>query len=74
MLDLVPQSPLHAVGNYGYKTVVMIRDGATDREARQPGGADLFICYAGVQMRETVTAEADWVVFDFQELITKSTG
>jgi len=40
-------------------------------QARQPGGADLFICYAGVQMREPVAAEADWVVFDFQELITK---
>ncbi|KAF8673424.1 hypothetical protein HU200_048989 [Digitaria exilis] len=59
--------------NYGYKTVVMIGDGATDLEARQPGGADLFICYAGVQMREPVAAEADWVVFDFQELITKLT-
>ncbi|XP_066340279.1 phosphoserine phosphatase, chloroplastic-like isoform X1 [Miscanthus floridulus] len=55
----------------GYKIVVMIGDGATDLEARQPGGADLFICYAGVQMREPVAAEADWVVFYFQELITK---
>ncbi|PAN16118.1 hypothetical protein GQ55_3G036700 [Panicum hallii var. hallii] len=57
--------------NHGYKTVVMVGDGATDLEARQPGGADLFICYAGVQMREPVAAKADWVVFDFQELITK---
>ncbi|CAO2142487.1 unnamed protein product [Urochloa humidicola] len=57
--------------NYGYKIVVMIGDGATDLEARQPGGADLFICYAGVQMREPVAAGADWVVFDFQELIAK---
>ncbi|PWZ29844.1 Phosphoserine phosphatase, chloroplastic [Zea mays] len=57
--------------DHGYKTVVMIGDGATDLEARQPGGADLFICYAGVQMREPVAAQADWVVFDFQELITK---
>ncbi|KAJ1263300.1 hypothetical protein BS78_09G173000 [Paspalum vaginatum] len=61
----------HIKKNYGYKTVVMIGDGATDLEARQPGGADLFICYAGVQMREQVAAEADWVVFDFLELITK---
>ncbi|RCV39173.1 hypothetical protein SETIT_8G202200v2 [Setaria italica] len=57
--------------NYGYKTVIMIGDGATDLEARQPGGADLFICYAGVQLREPVAAEADWVVSDFEELITK---
>ncbi|WVZ98918.1 hypothetical protein U9M48_044288 [Paspalum notatum var. saurae] len=56
--------------DHGYKTVVMIGDGATDLEARQPGGADLFICYAGVQMRDPVAAEADWVVFDFLELIT----
>ncbi|XP_066318503.1 phosphoserine phosphatase, chloroplastic-like [Miscanthus floridulus] len=57
--------------DHGYKAVVMIGDGATDLEARQPGGADLFICYAGVQMREPVAVEADWVVFYFQELITK---
>jgi hypothetical protein len=38
-------------------------------QARQPGGAELFICYAGVQMREAVAAKADWVVFNFQELI-----
>lgn len=40
-------------------------------QARQPGGADLFICYAGVQMREAVAAKADWVVIDFQELISE---
>ncbi|KAL5204429.1 hypothetical protein ABZP36_009300 [Zizania latifolia] len=55
----------------GYKTLIMIGDGATDLEARQPGGADLFICYAGVQMREAVAAKADWVVTDFQELIAE---
>lgn len=54
----------------GYKTMVMIGDGATDLEARQPGGADIFICYAGVQLRAAVAAQADWVVFNFQELIT----
>uniref|UniRef100_A0A0E0F7V3 phosphoserine phosphatase n=2 Tax=Oryza TaxID=4527 RepID=A0A0E0F7V3_9ORYZ len=86
--------------NHGYKTLVMIGDGATDlevcnwnapgyyirckyvslardqlpavvKDARQPGGADLFICYAGVQMREAVAAKADWVVIDFQELISE---
>uniref|UniRef100_K3Z978 phosphoserine phosphatase n=1 Tax=Setaria italica TaxID=4555 RepID=K3Z978_SETIT len=32
-----------------YKSLVMIGDGATDLEARQPGGADLFICYGGAR-------------------------
>nr|TKW29101.1 hypothetical protein SEVIR_3G373801v2 [Setaria viridis] len=52
-----------------YKSLVMIGDGATDLEARQPGGADLFICYGGVQMREAVARKADWVVSDFTELM-----
>ncbi|KAE8720477.1 Phosphoserine phosphatase [Hibiscus syriacus] len=53
----------------GYKALVMIGDGATDLEARKPGGADLFICYAGVQLREPVAAKADWLVFNFTDLI-----
>ena len=57
--------------DHGYNTLVMIGDGATDLEARQPGGADLFICYAGVQMREAVATKADWTVFEFQELISE---
>lgn len=55
---------------HNYKELVMIGDGATDLEARQPGGADLFICYAGVQLREAVAAKADWLVFNFEELIS----
>ncbi|XP_010537393.1 PREDICTED: phosphoserine phosphatase, chloroplastic [Tarenaya hassleriana] len=54
----------------GYKALAMIGDGATDLEARKPGGADLFICYGGVQLREAVAAKADWLVFDFQHLIS----
>ncbi|PIN11720.1 Phosphoserine phosphatase [Handroanthus impetiginosus] len=54
---------------HGYKSLVMIGDGATDLEARQPGGADLFVCYGGVQLRETVAAKADWLVFNFKDLI-----
>ncbi|KAJ9163527.1 hypothetical protein P3X46_023185 [Hevea brasiliensis] len=54
---------------HGYKALVMIGDGATDLEARKPGGANLFICYAGVQLRETVAAKADWLVFSFADLI-----
>ncbi|KAK8515861.1 hypothetical protein V6N12_016167 [Hibiscus sabdariffa] len=53
----------------GYKALVMIGDGATDLEARKPGGADLFICYAGVQLREPVAAKANWLVFNFTDLI-----
>ncbi|OVA02149.1 hypothetical protein BVC80_8787g15 [Macleaya cordata] len=52
-----------------YKAMVMIGDGATDLEARRPGGADLFICYGGVQHREAVAAKADWLVFHFRDLI-----
>ncbi|KAL8139553.1 hypothetical protein V2J09_005574 [Rumex salicifolius] len=56
---------------HAYNTMVMIGDGATDLEARQPGGADLFICYAGVQHREAVADKADWLVFDFKDMISK---
>ncbi|KAK4359994.1 hypothetical protein RND71_022223 [Anisodus tanguticus] len=44
---------------HGYKSLVMIGDGATDLEARMPGGADLFVCYGGVHLRESVAAKAD---------------
>ncbi|XP_038878378.1 phosphoserine phosphatase, chloroplastic [Benincasa hispida] len=54
----------------GYKTLVMTGDGATDLEACKPGGADLFICYAGVQLRENVAAKADWLVFSFVDIIS----
>lgn len=54
---------------HGYKTLGMIGDGATDLEARQPGGADFFICYAGFQLRDAVAAKADWLVFNFKDLI-----
>ncbi|XP_020689975.1 phosphoserine phosphatase, chloroplastic isoform X1 [Dendrobium catenatum] len=53
---------------HGYKSLIMIGDGATDLEARMPGGADLFICYGGVLLREAVAAKADWVVLSFEDL------
>ena len=34
---------LHAQEHCGYKSLVMVGDGATDLEARQPGGADLIV-------------------------------
>lgn len=55
---------------HGYKTVVMIGDGATDMEARDiPGGADAFIGFGGIAVREKVKAGADWFVTDFTDLI-----
>jgi len=55
---------------HGYKTVVMIGDGATDMEARDiEGGADAFIGFGGIAVREKVKAGADWFVMDFKDLI-----
>eukprot|EP00271_Cylindrocystis_brebissonii_P005280 TRINITY_DN1724_c1_g1_i1.p1 TRINITY_DN1724_c1_g1~~TRINITY_DN1724_c1_g1_i1.p1 ORF type:complete len:327 (-),score=54.15 TRINITY_DN1724_c1_g1_i1:652-1632(-) len=53
---------------HGYSNLVMVGDGATDLEARSPGGADLFIGYGGIQVRPKVAASADWFVFDFKEM------
>lgn len=54
---------------HGFKTVVMIGDGATDMEAREvEGGADAFIGYGGVAVRDKVKAGADWFVYDFAEM------
>ena len=49
--------------------VVMIGDGATDLEARRPGGADCFIGYGGIAQRAKVVAEADWFVTSFEPLM-----
>ncbi|CAK9148332.1 unnamed protein product [Ilex paraguariensis] len=57
---------------HGYQSLIMIGDGATDLEARQPGGADLFICYGGVQLRETVAAKADWLPRDIMKEVEVS--
>ncbi|KAJ0963492.1 hypothetical protein J5N97_028614 [Dioscorea zingiberensis] len=59
----------HIRKHRGYKAMIMVGDGATDLEARKPGGADLFICYGGVQLRESVATKADWLVFNFQDLL-----
>ena len=56
---------------YGFKTVVMIGDGATDMEARDsPHGADFFIGFGGVTAREQVRNGADWFVTSFDDLRT----
>jgi len=62
MWGLTPLNLLHKVGG---KAVAVQHI----RQARQPGGADLFIYYGGVQMREAVARKADWVVSDFHELM-----
>lgn len=54
---------------HGYQTLVMIGDGATDLEARRPGGADMFICYGGIVARPSVVTGADWFVTSFTDLI-----
>ena len=38
-------------------------------QARQDGGADLFIGYGGVHVREKVLAGSDWYVMSFEPLI-----
>jgi len=53
--------------NINYKTMVMIGDGATDAQAKPPAAA--FIGFGGVVVRETVKAQSDWFVTDFQDLI-----
>jgi phosphoglycolate phosphatase-like HAD superfamily hydrolase len=47
----------------------MVGDGATDLEARQPGGADIFIGYGGVVERPNIAQKADWYIYSIQPLI-----
>jgi len=55
---------------HGYKTVIMVGDGATDMEARDiEGGADAFIGFGGIAVREKVKQGADWFVEDFNDVI-----
>ena len=57
---------------HGYTTVVMVGDGATDMEARDiPGGADAFIGFGGIAVRDKVRDGADWFVTDFADMIAQ---
>lgn len=57
-------------GRYSFSKVVMVGDGATDMEARQlEGGADAFIGFGGVQVREKVKAGADLFIYEFDEIM-----
>jgi len=51
---------------FGYDTIVMIGDGATDAQAKPPAKA--FIGYGGVVERSAVKEQADWFVTDFVQL------
>ncbi|KAL7564372.1 hypothetical protein ACA910_001521 [Epithemia clementina (nom. ined.)] len=51
------------------KTVVMVGDGITDLEAiQEEGGADLFVGYGGVVVRDIIKKNADWFIMDYEEL------
>jgi len=51
-----------------FTRLVMVGDGATDLEARQPGGADIFIGYGGVVERPSVASKADWYIYNIRDL------
>jgi len=52
---------------YGYKTMVMVGDGATDAQAKPP--ADAFVGFGGVVSRAAVKEKACWFVHDFETMI-----
>ena len=52
---------------YGYKTMVMVGDGATDAQAKPP--ADAFVGFGGVVARAAVKEKACWFVHDFETMI-----
>jgi phosphoserine phosphatase len=52
-------------GQYGFKTVAMIGDGATDMEAKRDGAADVFIGFGGNVTRPDVKAGCDAWITDF---------
>eukprot|EP00208_Stichococcus_sp_RCC1054_P004468 CAMPEP_0206145770 /NCGR_PEP_ID=MMETSP1473-20131121/28474_1 /ASSEMBLY_ACC=CAM_ASM_001109 /TAXON_ID=1461547 /ORGANISM="Stichococcus sp, Strain RCC1054" /LENGTH=238 /DNA_ID=CAMNT_0053542107 /DNA_START=219 /DNA_END=935 /DNA_ORIENTATION=+ len=64
----------HIKAKHGLDTMVMVGDGATDLEARQPGGADLFIGYGGTVARDNVAAGADWFVYDIHQVLNALEG
>ena len=51
---------------HGYKTMIMVGDGATDAQAKPP--ADAFIGFGGVITRDSVRDKACWFVRDFKAM------
>jgi len=62
------EAVMHIKQRWNLGGVVMVGDGATDAEARQPGGADIFIGYGGVVFRQGVAEKADWYIMDIDEI------
>ena len=50
----------------GYKTMVMVGDGATDAQAKPPATA--FVGFGGVEERQAVKDKADWFVKNFDDM------
>lgn len=65
------EAVVHIKKNWGLKTVVMVGDGATDAEAKDPSGADLFIGYGGTVFREGVAKRSDWYIMEIKEITEK---
>lgn len=60
---------MHLKSTQSFKKVIMVGDGATDAEARGPGGADVFIGYGGVVRRPAVEERADWYILHLEDLL-----
>lgn len=61
-----PKAVQQIKDEFGYETVVMVGDGATDAQAKPP--ADAFIGYGGVAVRDAVREKACWFVKDFKTM------
>lgn len=57
---------------FGYETMIMVGDGATDAQAKPP--ADAFVGFGGVVVREAVKDKACWFVRDFDAMIDVVNG
>jgi len=62
-----PKAVQQIKDEYGYDTVVMVGDGATDAQAKPP--ADAFVGFGGVAVRQAVREKACWYVMDFEDMI-----
>ena len=52
--------------------MIMVGDGATDMEAKNPGvAADLTIGFGGVIEREITLNKADWFVYSFNDMTSE---
>eukprot|EP01067_Filipodium_phascolosomae_P002791 Filipodium_phascolosomae@DN2490_c0_g1_i6.p1 len=54
------------IDKHHLQKVVMVGDGVTDLQAKPP--ASVFIGFGGNKVREKVKREADWFIYDFEEM------